>query len=79
MKKYNLKNDTLNESHLQRVYKYEINPGDSNIRTDGGFVKTDNGSQGGTHWICFIIKDNKSFYFHSFGGAPDKFLLSQLP
>ena len=24
MKKYNLKNDTLNESELQRVYKYKI-------------------------------------------------------
>ena len=24
MKKYNLKNDTMNESELQRVYKYRI-------------------------------------------------------
>ena len=35
--------------------------------------------QGGTHWVCFIIKDNKSYYFDSFGGNPDKFLLKQLP
>ena len=26
MKKYNLKDDTLNESELQRVYKYSISP-----------------------------------------------------
>ena len=24
MKKYNLKNDTMNESELQRVYKYRV-------------------------------------------------------
>ena len=51
MKKYNLKNDTMNESELQR----------------------------GTHWTYFIIKDNKSYYFDSFGVQPDKFLLNQLP
>ena len=34
---------------------------------------------GGTHWTCFIVKDNKSFYFDSFGGQPDKYLLNQLP
>ena len=40
MKKYNLKNDTMNESELQRVLSY---------------------------------------YFDSFGGQPDKFLLNQAP
>ena len=30
-------------------------------------------------WTCFIVKDNKSYCFDSFGGAPDKFLLKQLP
>ena len=40
---------------------------------------TDNGSQGVTHWMCFIVKDNKSFYFVSFGGQPAKFLLGHLP
>ena len=34
---------------------------------------------GGTHWTCFIVKDNESFYSDSFGGQPDKFLLNQLP
>ena len=33
---------------------------------------------GGTHWVCFYIKDNTSFYFDSFGGHLDKFLLKQL-
>ena len=79
MKKYNLKNDTMNESELQRVYNYEIYPRDSEIYSDKAFVNIDDGSQGGTHWTCFIVKDNKSFYFDSFGGQPDKFLLKQLP
>ena len=34
---------------------------------------------GGSHWPCFYIKDKKKFYFDSFGGQPDKFLLNQLP
>ena len=28
--------------------------------------------------LVFIQKNNKSFYFDSFGGIPDKFLLNQL-
>ena len=32
----------------------------------------------GTHWTCLIIKENKSYYFDSFGGKPDKFPLKQL-
>ena len=42
-------------------------------------MNTDNGSRTGTHWTCFIVKDNKSDFFVSFEGAPDKFLLNQLP
>ena len=79
MKKNNLKNDTMNESQLQRIFNYPICPRDSKIYSDKGFVIIDDGSQGGTHWICFIVKDNKSYYFDSFGGQPDKFLLKQLP
>ena len=79
MKKYNLKNDTMSESQLQRIYKLPIYPRGSKIFSDKAFVDTDNGSMGGTHWTCFIVKDNKSFYFDSFGGQPDKFLLNQLP
>ena len=33
---------------------------------------------GGSHWTCFYIKDKKSYYFDSFGGQPDEFLLKQL-
>ena len=33
----------------------------------------------GTHWCCFTKKDKKAFYFDSFGGQPDKFVLIQLP
>ena len=78
MTKYNLKKNTMNESELQRVYNYPIYPRDSKIYADRGFVNIDNGAQSGTHWTCFIVKDNKSYYFDSFGGQPDKFLLNQL-
>ena len=30
-------------------------------------------------WTCFIVKYKKSYYFDSFGGAPDKILPEQLP
>ena len=79
MKKYNLETDTTNESQLQRVYNHPIYPRDSKIYSDKRFVNTDDGSQGGSHWTCFYIKDKKSFYFDSFRGQPDKFLLKQLP
>ena len=78
MKKYKLKDDTMKESELKKIYKYPIYPGDSKRYSDQGFVNIDSGSQGGTHWTCFIVKDNKSYYFDSFGGQPDKFLLNQL-
>ena len=67
------------ESQLQRVYNYNIYPRDSKIHSDKGFVNIDNGSRSGTHWTAFYVKNNKSFYFDSFGGQPDKFLLNQLP
>ena len=69
----------MNESQLQKIYNYPIFPRDSKIYSDKGFINIDNGSVGGTHWTCFIVKDNKSFYFDTFGGAADKFLLNQLP
>ena len=55
MKKYNLKDNTMNESELQRAYNYPIYPRDLKIFSEKGFLKIDNGSQGGTHWTCFII------------------------
>ena len=77
MKKHNLKDDTMKKRELKRVYICIINPRDSKIITDTGFIKIDNGSQGGTHWTCFIVKGIKSFYFDSFGGQPDKVLINQ--
>ena len=69
----------MNALELQRVPNYPIYPRDSKTYSAGGFVNKDNGSQGGTHWTYFFIKDEKSYYFDSFGGQPDKFLLNQLP
>ena len=79
MKKYKLKNDTMNESQLRKVYKYPIYPRDSKNSSDKRYVNIDNGSMNGTHWCAFYVKDHKSYYFDSFGGQPDKFLLKQLP
>ena len=79
MKKHKSKNDTMNESQLQKFYDYSIYPRDSKIHSDKGFINTDNGCHGGTHWCVFCVKDNKSYYFDSFGGTPDKFLLNQSP
>ena len=79
MKKHNLKNDTMNESQLKRVYIYHMYPRDSQLHSDKRFVNLDDGSQNGTHWTCFIIKDIKSYYFDSFGCQPGKCLLNQLP
>ena len=76
---YNLRNDTINESQLQKLYSYPIYARDSKIYSDRVFVNIDDGSIGGTHWICFIVKDNKSYYFDSFGAQPDNFQLNQLP
>ena len=53
MKKYNLKNDTMNESQLQKIYNYYIYPRDSKVITDKGFVNIDNGSTGGSHWCTY--------------------------
>ena len=64
----------MNESQLQKLFNYAIYPGESKLYSDKGFVNIDNGSQGGTHWTCFIKKDNKSCFFNSFSVQPDKFL-----
>ena len=52
MKKYILPDKTLNKLHLQKFYKHPIYPRASKIYSNERFVKVDNGSQGGTHWIC---------------------------
>ena len=60
MKKNNLKNNTMNESQLQKIYNYPIYPRDSKIYSDKGFVNIGGYFNGGSHWTCFIVKDNKS-------------------
>ena len=50
MKKYNLKNDTMNESELQRICNHPFYPRDSKIYSDKGFINIDDGSRCGTHW-----------------------------
>ena len=74
-----MKNDTLNDLELQRVFSCPIYPRDSKIYSGKAFAIIDNGSIGGPHLLCFILKANKSFYFDSFGDQPDNFLLNQLP
>ena len=78
MRKYNLENDTMNESQLQKIFNYPIYPRDSKIYSDRGFVNIEDGRLNGSHWTCFIVKDNKSFYFDSFGCHPHRFLLKKL-
>ena len=60
MKRNKLKNDTMNESQLQKVYNYEIYPRNSKIYSDRGFVNIDKCDMKGTDWCAFYIKDNKS-------------------
>ena len=79
MKEYFLKNDTMTASELQKIDKYPICPRDSKLYSEKGFINNDNGIMERSHWTCSCIKDNKSFYFDSFGGQPDKFSLEQLP
>ena len=50
----------MNESDLQRVYKYPIYPRGSRKYLDKGSVYMDNGSKNGTHWCAFYVKNNKS-------------------
>ena len=49
MKNYNVKDDTMNESQLQKQYNSPIYHRDSKIHSDEGIGNIDNGSQGGTH------------------------------
>ena len=77
LKKHSLKDDTMVKSDLQRDHEYFIYPKDSTTYSDKGFINIDIGHMGGTHWVCFIVKDNKLYYFDGFGGSPDIFLLQQ--
>ena len=69
----------MNEIDSKRVYKSLIYPRGSKIISDKGFTNKNYGSQEGTHWVCFIVKDNKPYYFDLFGVNPDNLLLNQKP
>ena len=58
---------------------YSFFPRCSIETTKKRFINTDNGEQVGTQWNRFHKRDNKSYYFESFGGSPDKFSLQQIP
>ena len=77
--KKKLTNDTMREAQLQKDYNYPIYHRYSEIYSDKGFMKGDNGSRGGTHWCCFVTKVNKPLYFDPFGGQPYKSLHNHLP
>ena len=79
MNKHGLSDEAMKENDLTKKLNIKICPRDSKITTDKGFVNIDNGEQGGTYWTCFNVKDNKSSYFDSFYGSPDKLLLHQSP
>ena len=56
LKKYSLKDNTMNESEIKRVYMYNINPRVSKKYSNKGVVNIHLGSQGGTHWFLFYSK-----------------------
>ena len=60
MKNCSLKNDSMNESELQKIYNFNIYPRGPKVITDKGFVNTDNGGMGGPHWTLFIVRDKRS-------------------
>ena len=61
MEKNKLKDNTTNESHLQRIYNYAINPKDSKIFSDRGFVNIDNGQMGVVIGVRFTLKITNQF------------------
>ena len=60
------------------IYNFSIFPRTLTINTNEGLVNIDIGEQCGTHWTFSYMEDN-NFFFDSFGGLPDKFLLIRKP
>ena len=56
MEKFKLKDENMKETDLRRVYNYSINSRDSTIYFYKVFVKLDNESEGGIHWVFFRVK-----------------------
>ena len=76
LKKYNLTDITMNESQLKFFFNFPCYTRDSIENSEKGFINIDNGLHGGYHWTTFYVRNNESFYFDSFGGAPDNFFYS---
>ena len=79
MEKIDLKDDTIIESELHRVYKYKRYLIGSKIYSDKGFRYIDNGSTGRTHWTAFYMNKKMSRYFDPIGGNLNSFLIHQSP
>ena len=79
MRKYKMKEDTRSEKELQTLDNIPMYPRDSKIYSDKRLINKDNGSMGRSRWTCFYVEINKSIFFDSFGGQPDKFIREQLP
>ena len=43
-----------------------------------GIVNFETYEAGGTHWVCYSVKNNMNYYFDSFGGMPDTLLENYL-
>ena len=75
MKKYIVKDGTMNDGELKRVYNVPIYARDSEKITNKKFVTLGNGEQGGTQWRCFYIKYKRTFYFDRFERQAYNFFL----
>ena len=70
LKKFNLKNGIMNEFEIRRIHKYPLT---SHIKSDQGIVNIDDDSMAGSHWTCFIVKDNKSYFLTASEAVPINF------
>ena len=78
LEKYILKADNINGRKIQKNFKYLIYPRVSKMFSGRRLINIEHSRMGGIHCTCFHIKDNISFFFDSFGGQFDTFLLQQL-
>ena len=55
LRKYSLKDNTMNDSDLKNISNCPIYPGDSLINTNEGFINNNDASTEGSHWTCFSL------------------------
>ena len=77
-KKCNLKDITMNKTVLKKIINYFLFPKDSETINSKRFVNIDDGHWGGSSLTCFYMKSSNSYFFDSFIGSLDRFLLQQL-